>query len=366
MKSHIMHVADTLTTHKYGIRAGFVILILIICNGAYSQQPAPLRAITKIESGSLTISAPTQDSPGYISVQPRSFNNLDSFARFVQANLAAQIIKDSKGKIVAVKGKYIKHGEIIFREQNGAIFKSDDFILAYLGITSGKLRIAGHQINAESAAADKRALNKCFGTDCIIPCSEPACKEICTGPDCVMGMSWVSHVSVPYVGGYHSVGGGTYQSSGGYKRVPHSCCPRGAIVTLNGRRQCKEHRPGAWRYDQQLGRMVPISGQENPYIYTPLETCFSNVLRNELSIMITLLSSEGQLSQLSEGMQQFREQVSNNNKIEIGFWLITVGPFDLSAQWIDNVDGICSIHSGNGESFRTSDGNTGERNSLCQ
>lgn len=299
------------------------------------------QARMSIGSSGLIISSRSLDSPSIVPVQSQSFDSWDEFVKFAEATLGAKRIYDDQGRTIAVTGEYTRAGEILFRDPQGNIFKQSDFISTYLGGNEGILRIGDRLINLEYANNDSSIA--------LFNLSE----ENCNGSDCISGESWLKHI-----GPYHSVGSITRQTSGGFGTVPYQCCSSsGTLVTINGKKQCQLRKPGAWRYDRELGRLIPTSPE--PYVYADPRICSRQSFNNQLRVNMKLIFGPN-------NFLNFEKMEENIRELEISQWLLTFLSFDLGPEYLDEVIGVCGFHaSTRGGSVRTSDGWTGDNGILC-
>lgn len=278
--------------------------------------------------------------PGNAGV-PRRFESWDAFATFAESNLQATVHRDPAGKVLAVGGRYEwSAGDVPAREERSDTLP--DAVARILGGTEKRLVIGDQPISF--APADN-------GTTSFSPFSSSA--ENCVGRHCIEGKSWVTHLAF-----YHSVGTRTRQTAGGTDLVARPCCTSGELVNEDGEWQCRGRRPGAWEYDRQAGRLVPTG--PDPYVMTAAKSCQREVLRNRLQVRGTFVDRGKPVQDTLTARQ------ANTREVEIGEWLIGLGlesrDFDVS-----DIQGVCAAHSSNrGELARTSQGNTGEDDSLCQ
>jgi hypothetical protein len=324
-------------------------LIPVAAVWACAKPPPPIEdvlalspATVEVSSGRLLISSRASDAPAVVPVESRFFDSWSELVAFAERELGAEPVYGPGGDTVAVQGELVQSGEIILRDANGTVFADEEFVPAYLGGATGRLRVGAEQFDLQSVAPDSS----------VVLFAQSA--ENCVGSDCIAGESWLTHRVV-----YHSVGGKTRQTSGGTRTVSYQCCTNGRLVTVDGRRQCRRLRPGAWEYDPELGILVPIPTGEDPYVYSEPQICSRSTLANQLRVDLRLIFGPNQFGELSAEQE-------NTKEVQIKKWLITLG-IDAGTDFVDDVIGVCGFHSSNrGGSTRTSDGFTGDDDLLCQ
>lgn len=290
----------------------------------------------------LEISTPGVDSRTVIPVRPRSFANWEAFVAFATQELAATPVVDAQGRVVAVRGRTQRSGAVAFTD-GGQIFEDVDLVAAYLGGSSGTLRIGDREIPIRAGT----------GTDVVLLATS---EKNCAGEDCIVGESWVKHFGI-----YHSAGAKTKQTSGGIRRVTYPCCTSGLLVTQAGRRRCRLRNPACWEFNPSFpGKFEPLC-VDDPYVFTEPRTCSYETLGNRLSVSARLLFGGPGNSLLWP-----ERTVENQKEVEISEWLISAG-LDLGPDYLDDVAGICGFHSSSrGGSARTADGFTGDDDVLCE
>jgi hypothetical protein len=278
--------------------------------------------------------------PGSVNV-PRRFASWDSFAAFAEKNLQATVYRDASGNVAAVGGHYEwASGDVPARKDSPG--EMPDIMASILGGPEQRLIIGQQQISFAPAGNDTTSFSP-FSTT----------RENCVGRHCVEGKSWVTHLVF-----YHSVGTRTRQTSGGTDIVPRPCCTSGELVRENGEQQCRGRRPGAWEYDQQLGRLMPTG--PNPYVFTPARTCNREALNNQLRLRGAFINEDSVQPVVITKVEL------NTREVEIGDWLLSLG-LDTTPYTIHHIGAVCGTHASNrGESVTTTEGHTGDADELCR
>jgi hypothetical protein len=294
----------------------------------------------EVRSGRVVVSSPTSEAPALVQVEARSFTDWNDLVAFAERQLGAKGVYGPDGRVLAIQGDFEQVGEIVYRDADGSVF-AEEFVPAYLGGATGRVRVGEEVLDLQRI--DPKGSIVLFARR----------EENCIESDCVSGETWLTHRII-----YHSVGGKTRQTSGGTRAVSYQCCSVGQLATVDGRRLCRRLKPGAWEYDRELGRLVPTS--ENAYLFSKPRTCSRQARSNRLRVDLRLIFGPTDFTTLSA-------EEDNTREVQIKRWLISAGGDIIGTQFLDDVIGVCGVHSSTrGGNVRTSDGFTGDNDILCQ